>query len=547
MKNNILLRVLAISAGLILGSMISISAQAAPARTIRIDGCLTDGHSVFCDLSMSEVPQSDDGYVYLYADEVYQDGPSGKLLGKTPLSSIRNNAAGGAEFQFPLNNRKTGSALSQKFLAAVKQGGRMVQISDEHYITNPEAAAVVPVARMDKGIKGILADPLKILNGELQDLNLDQASYNIYLGDICGPSTDPAYPTIPFTYEGITYQFDGGMMAHYDYIIRNLTEMDLQVTVNLLNNGSPKAPDLIHPLARDGHSAPNYAFNTVEPGGTQHLKAIAAFLAEHYNGHNGHGQIDNWIIGNEVNARTEQFYMASDDLDFNVNTYVKAFRIFYNGIKSVNGSARIYNSIDQEWNRKSNPGSFLSREYMDQFNYYILREGNIDYGLSFHPYNAPLYDPYTWLGLSRWVKHDLTTPYITMQNLYLLTDYMQQPQYLNPYGAVRSISLSEIGFTSSFGDDLQAASIIYAYEVARNNPFVDSFMLFRLTDDAHEMESMLAEGLDRLDGSHKPAYEYYRSIQTPDYEIYRRKANAIIGTDVSALARLREFPTREGE
>ena len=533
------------AAALLIFCAAGLSTMAAPGRTVAIDACLIQGPNVFCNVSMTQVPESDDGYLYLYADEVYQDGPVGAMVGQVPLSNV--SAQGAPEFSFPLNLNQPGSRLSQKFLVAVKYGGRMVQVSNEHYITNPEAAATVPVIRNDHGIKGILADPDKLYTNELDDLNLAQASYNIYICDLCGETSNPAYPTVYFTYDGVRYPFDGAVLAHYDDVVRMLTLKNLQVTVNILNKSTNgKGQDLIHPLSRDGHVCPNYAFNTVDPGATQHLKAIAAFLAERYNGYHGVGQIDNWIVGNEVNARTEQYYMGSDNLDYNVNTYQKAFRIFYNRIKSINASARIYNSIDQEWNRKSNPGSFLAKEYLDLFNYYVLREGNIDWGLSFHPYNSPLYDPYAWLGYDVWVHQDIATPYITMQNFYLLTDYMQQPLFLSPNGTVRSISLSEIGFTSSYGEELQAASIVYAYEVAKFNPYIDSFMLFRLTDDAHEMESMLAEGLDRMDGTHKLSYEYYKYLETPLHEQYVTKASGIIGQNIYSLVNKRDFATRGG-
>ena len=39
-------------------------------------------------------------------------------------------------------------------------------------------------------------------------------------------------------------------------------------------------------------------------------------------------------------------------------------------------------------------------------------------------------------------------------------------------------------------------------------------MLFRQTDDAHEMESNLALGLYDLSGNRKPAYEIYKNLGT---------------------------------
>ncbi len=508
-------------------------------RTGAIVSCLISGDHVVCATSFSQVPASDDGMVYVFADEVWQDGCTGQIVGQ--------GAIGQGQIAFPLNFNTPSSNLSRKFILAVKQGGRFVQVSDEHYITNPEAFSTYAAPRRDHGIKGILPDPARLAYEELLDLGVQQAAYNISLGDIVGESSNPAvFPTTYYSYDGAVYAFDTYRLSSYDNVIKNFSDRGIQVTINILNNMSPKGMDLIHPLARDGKVCPNYAFNTADAAGTNHLKAIAAFLGQRYSGLQGFGQVDNWIVGNEINARTEQYYLASDSIELNVSEYHKAFRIFYNGIRSVNATAMIYNSIDQEWGRKSNPGSFLSREYLDRFNYYVNREGNIDWGLSFHPYNSPLYDPYTWLGYDVWVHKDFLTPYITMQNLYLLTDYMHQPQFLNPYGDVRSISISEIGFTSSFGDQLQCASIVYGYLQAKANPDIDSFILYRQTDHADEIKSNIAQGLVSVAGTHKPAYDFYKYIDTPSAGPYIQQASAIIGQDVNSLIGIRDFQVRGG-
>ena len=331
-------------------------------------------------------------------------------------------------------------------------------------------------------------------------------------------------------------------------MIRGFNEQGIQVTMVLLNRGGTEgSQDLVHPLARGGAECPSYALNVEEDGGVQHLKAACAFLGQRYSGQTGHGQIDNWILGNEVNARTSWWYMDSTSLDVNVSAYVKAFRIFYNELKAMNANVQVYNSIDQEWGRKSNPGSFLAKEYLDQFNYYMNREGNIDWGLSYHPYNSPLYDPYAWNGPAVWVKQNVSTPYITMQNIDVLIDYMHQSKFLNPAGEVRSISLAEIGFTSYFGEEKQEASVAYGYLKAATLPDVDAFMLFRLKDDAHEMESKLSLGITNLDGSHKPAYDIYRSLGTADEGAAKARASEIIGMDIDEMISKNIVWTRGGD
>ncbi|MCM1252279.1 MAG: DUF5722 domain-containing protein [Clostridium sp.] len=516
----------------------AIDAQAA-GRPVKIESCLISGGNVVCQLSAGSVPTSDDGKYYIYADEVYLDGTTGSMVASV-------TAASSVSVSFPLNYNTAESNLSRKFIVAVKRGGSMVQVSDEHYITNPEAIAAYTSARRQTGIKGILPDLNKASKEELQALGIQQVVYNISVDEICSDASQPG--AIPFSYNGATYYFNGGRIASFDSMIKSLNAYGIQVTLVLLNRGEGDfSQDLVHPMAREAEiECPGYALNVADAEGTNHLKAIGAFLGQRYSGQTGYGQVDNWILGNEVNARTEWWYTSSSSLDFNVGIYVKAFRIIYNEMKSMNANVQIYNSIDQEWNRKSNSGSFLSKEYLDQFNYYINREGNIDWGLSFHPYNSPLYDPYAWNGPEVWVKNSLTSPYITMQNIDLLVNYMHQSHFLNPAGEVRSISLAEIGYTSSFGTEKQEASIAYGYLKAASIPDIDAFMLFRQTDDAHEMESHLALGIYDLDGNKKPAYEIYKNLGTANEASAKARASEIIGMDIDEMISQNIMWTRSG-
>ncbi len=510
----------------------------AAGRPVAIESCLISGGSIVCQIRADSVPASDDGKFYLYADEVYEDGATGSIVAAV-------DAGVSVTAEFPLAYNTADSNLSRKFLVAVKRGGQMVQVSDEHYLTNPEAIASHTSSRMDGGIKGILPDLTRASDGELQALGVKQVVYNLYLDDICSDAS--VSDAIPFAYNGQTYYFNSTMVEKYDSMIRSFNSYGLQVTMVLLNGGyGAYSQDLLHPTAQ-GADCPGYALNVADASGVDHLKAIGAFLGQRYSGTAGCGQVDNWILGNEVNARTSWWYSSSTSLDYNVNIYVKAFRIVYNELKSQNANVRVYNSIDQEWNRKSNAGSFLAKEYLDQFNYYMNREGNIDWSLSYHPYNSPLYDPYAWNGPAVWVKDSITTPYITMQNIDILIDYMHRSEFLNPSGEVRSISLAEVGYTSSFGTKEQEASVAYGYLKAASMPDVDAFILCRQTDDAHEMESNLALGLYDLNGSKKPAYYIYQSLGTANEAAAKARASEIIGMDIDEMISGNIMWTRGGD
>ena len=74
------------------------------------------------------------------------------------------------------------------------------------------------------------------------------------------------------------------------------------------------------------------------------------------------------------------------------------------------------------------------------------------------------------------------TKLISMKNINVLTDYMQNSNMRDRDGKVRSIILSEQGYTSESpisGTDekLQAASIAYAYYASEMNPYIDAFIL----------------------------------------------------------------------
>lgn len=85
----------------------------ASGRPVAIKSCMISGSDVICQISTSSVPESDDGKFYVYADEVYLDGPTGEIV-----ASVK--AGTSVSVSFPLNYNTDKSNLSRKFLIAVK-------------------------------------------------------------------------------------------------------------------------------------------------------------------------------------------------------------------------------------------------------------------------------------------------------------------------------------------------------------------------------------------------------------------------------------------
>ncbi len=495
---------------------------------LTVESCLVDNttSNIVLKAVAEEIPVSDDSYYYLFALRVHNDQITEDMF---PIEQKYKGSE--VEFQF---SRHVGniSGLLYKYVVAVKKDDKFVAVSKPYYVTNPEEISVYKSnGKNAESKKGLLIDPDKLLSGELEDLGIKHAAYNIPVSRILGESDNEEYPPVEYVYNGKGYTFNGEVISEYDLIFKTLTEKEIEITVILLNDVVPAYPQLIHPQARSGiGTAPYYAFNGADEEGVEYLAAIGSFLAERYSGRaNGRGIVANWIIGNEINARKDWNYMEYTSIRAYVKEYIRAFRVLYNSIKSINGASRIFISLDQRWDSNSNSLiHYDAKDILDEFNKQIREEGNIDWGLAIHPYNVPLTSPYIWKD-SLYVKDSEDTPMVTMANIDVVTDYLQQEEFLMEDGEVRPVTISELGYTSSDGEDVQAAAIVYAYKAAEANPHIESVLFSRQTDAAEEMEQGLDLGINYMDGSRKYVYNVYKYMDTEEQEKYTDFAKKIIG------------------
>ena len=489
-----------------------------------IESCEINTETGKIDVTMKakDLAVSDDGYYYLFEEKAYQSA----LTGSEYIIEDQKDVE--LTFSVNLNYNTASSRLFSKFVVAVKKNGSFLAITKPHYITNPEAIAKYNLSFGNTtSKKGLLVDPEKLQSSELDDLGVKHAAYNIPLSRILGQTTSEHYPTVYYTYNGRNYAFNGQIIAEYDYIFTSLTNRGITTTAIILNDRSAH-PELIHPKARSGGHAPYFAFNAADEDGMECIAAVASFLASRYSG-TGHGKVVNWVIGNEINARSEWNYIEHMDTASYVDEYARAFRVFYNAILSINGSARVYISLDQQWGKSlySNNG-YGSKAILDEFNRNLKEEGNIDWGLAQHPYNYPLTSAKAWSSGAS-VQEGENTPVITIKNLHVLTNYLQKPEMLTEDGEVRHLILSEMGYTSSQGQELQAASFVYAYKVIEANQYVDSMLFSRETDAPEEVSQGLALGICTLGGGRKSIYEAYKYVDTPESARYTDFALKVIG------------------
>ena len=200
-----------------------------------------------------------------------------------------------------------------------------------------------------------------------------------------------------------------------------------------------------------------------------------------------------------------------------------------------------------EWNKHA-VRTYKANWYCDphehHFNADIRDEGNIEWGLAYHPYPHPMTEPEFWDDdQTGAVNNTEDSPVVNFKNLNVLTDYFQKDIMRDAGGNVRHIILSEEGFTSKSatrGDvyDIQAAAFAYAYYLVDNNPYIDAFILNRQVDAVIEVEQSCSFGLWTVDMSSpdrviavmpKNIYNVFKYIDTNKSLKYTEFAKKIIG------------------
>lgn len=502
--------------------------QAAAQGVITVCQINEDLKTVTVAAGITQVPASDDGMAYLFAEPTYSGSLTTNYIAAQPLGSS-------VIFVTDLLQGQAESRLYSKFVVAVKQGGVFVPVTNFCYLINPQILATHTAPRIvTTSKKGLIPDPSRLATGELADLGVQHINYNIPVSYILGPTTHAGYPTINYTYNGKVYQFNGLAIAEYDGVFRQMQAQNISVTAVLLNNFNPNYAFLLHPLANDGTQANYYAFNAANQLGCDYLAAIGSFLAARYSG-TGYGQVDNWVIGNEVPAREQWNYIQGMSVEAYAEEYAKAMRIFYTAIKSQNANARIYTSVDQVWDTNKNYSfRYDAKDFLTALNNNISAQGNISWGVACHPYPVPLTYAAWWTGgqgayCVRMIKHNPNSPYVSVENLEVLTDFMCQPEMLTPAGQVRPIIINEVGFTSAQGEAYQAAAFVWGYLQAENNQHIDAIIINSQLDHPAEIAQGLLLGIQNVDGSHKMVYDYFKFIDTPNAETYKEAARNLIG------------------
>ncbi len=474
----------------------------APTEFAHIYECAISGDQIVIDGQM-EGSFSDsayyDNYLYLFEQKPYQRD----LKGRTDYAAwITKGDA--LHFSIPLNHGTQSDRLYSSFVVAVYDGEEYIQVSNEVYVTNPEVMAkYTEPYKTGQTKKGLLIQTTQTMIADAFELGVNHVIVNIPFSHILGSGID-------YTYDGRTYHFSSDVLAVYDDTIRRMSEKNMTVTAVLLNDWNNATPQLYYPgvTRQPAGTANYYGFHVATEEGFETLKAIAAFLTERYSSlQSPYGRVSNWVIGNEINNQLWN-YMGPMSLEQYMEEYVRAFRVFYTAIRSTSSTSRVFFSTDYNWLHEADGRlKYNAKDVLDTFNSMVVPGGPMDWELAYHPYSIPMVEPEFWndaeTGL---IKNNASSPVVNMINLNVLTDYLQQPQFLMRSGKPRHVILSEQGFTSqshSRGEveELQAAAIAYAYYLADSNPLIDAFIMSRQVDAPSEVAASCSFGLWSCDMS----------------------------------------------
>ena len=478
----------------------------------------------------TEVP--DDGYYYLFELQPYETG-----IGSRTDYAAWCDKTEKLKFSLPFSGGDSDPRLYSRFVVALKIGDTYQAISAPIYVTNPgDVASFTEEYPEAMSKKGLLIE-LDML-GDAMELGVKHTTINIPYHHIIGGN-------LKYRYNGKDYYFNEELIASYDKMISSFSNKGIIVTAILLNGWNDAHPELHEAGLAKSSSAFYYGFNVSTPEGYETTRALFSFMAERYSGADyKHGRVSNWIVGNEVNNNKNWNYVGPMDLASYTKLYEKNFRVAYTAIKSRSKNARVFFSTDYEWKKQNTNLQYAAKDFIDLFNAGISAEGNIEWGLAYHPYPYPMTEPEFWdddqTGM---VNETFESPVVNFKNLHVLTDYFQQAHMRTAGGQVRHIILSEEGFTSdsiSRGKvyDIQAAAFAFAYYLVDNNPYIDAFILNRQVDAITEVETSCAFGLWTVDMSRpdkviavmpKNIYQVFKHIDTRKSLRYSEFAKSIVG------------------
>lgn len=439
---------------------------------------------------ISKKVASKDDYYYLF-----QVNPVTNRLSKK-VARLKKPSGRNKSIVFKLKTKDHPEYIMSKYALAVKtKSPKKLSsyqiISNTRYVQSPEKTAVYKTAyQLGATKKGLQTTTIS----ELEDTKAKHDFLNLAVSTICsGPSM------ITYKYNGKKYSFDA--LYGYRNLVSYCNRKGIPVTMQLNLDWTDCTKDLIYVNA-PASGFRYYAWDPYEKASRQKMEAMFSYLGEIFGTDDCY--ISNWILGNEVNSCDRYFYAGNISESNYIKLYSETFRCLYNAVRSTRASSKCFVCLDQYWNNTWE--NFAGKNIVNGLHANLKKmQSGVNWNLAYHAYPFPLTEPAFWSG-----KYAHNTPnnpsaeVISLINISALTNYIK-----TNFGSKTRIILSEQGFTSSKGQDIQAAAVSLAYYIAACNPMIDAFIVRSYQDEGHEVAQGLAMGLKG-----KKAFSVFQKMDT---------------------------------
>ena len=358
---------------------------------------------------------------------------------------------------------------------------------------------------------------------DLLELGIKAVTVNLVLNRFLSYSSGPNQEPIPAV--GPDIYFNHAAFGALDQLVNYCRQHNIIVTAIVLIPRSTQTRTqavLQHPEAAGGvYAMPDL---TTARGAVVYGHLLQRIAKRYSNPNRAPGVITNWIAHNEVDYHPVWTNMGKQPDEIYLETYFRSMRMIHNAARAFNPHARVFISLTHNWNvTKPNRWEQLSpKKTLIALQRYSKQEGDFAWGVAYHPYPQSLFAKTAWHDTN--TEDHMDSPLITMQNLHVLGDFLDQKSMRQSNGKRRGVLLSEQGYHTptyeSLDQSRQAGSLHYAMKKIRKYPWVESFHYHRWVD--HPDEGGLKLGLRTLptkqhpNGERKRAWTVYQAINTEE-------------------------------
>lgn len=300
--------------------------------------------------------------------------------------------------------------------------------------------------------------------------------YNVLITDYFW-TPDSGQGKMRWDYNGNAYYYNVSTVFALVQFVQQANQNGITVSLQMEVPYKEGMEILIDPTAlayRGSSQSQYYAPNTGD--GARYFDAFFDMMCNIFSRSNCH--VDNWILGNEVNAPNAWHFSGSVDTSYNVNLYAKSYLQLYNAVRRYSSAARVSVCLDHSWQHDDVGRAITTKNYLNTFNQVLAgTPAAADWCLAYHMYPAILSEPDIWTVNAHVTQVDLNPKstdarLVDGYNYHIMTDYIK-----NTFGTKHRIMCTEEGFSDVFGDNVQAASLALSYYAAKYDSMTDCFIV----------------------------------------------------------------------